>query len=185
MSRTTLAAGIVVLLVVVGATVGFAFGLGPAPGGAGTSEEVDDFPEQTSDDSGTDDGQSTASDDGDTQAASSPPFVFSIDRIEKCGPTCRDVMVTLHNEQNQTAENATVYTRIYAGNSTADDDRVWQGKKAVGTMDADSSVTKTQRVSLSYADGYAIKQNDGWVTIVTTVQSDGKTVTFEERRDVS
>lgn len=190
MSRTTLAVGTAALLVLVGGAAGLAFGFGPAPGGAGTSEDIGDFPEQTGDssetggDSGTDDDQGAGSDGG-THAASSPPFAFSIDRIEDCGATCRDVTVTLFNEQNETAENVTVYTRVYAGNSTAEDDRVWQGKEDVGTLDADSSVTKTQRVSLSYADGYAVKQNDGWVTIVTTVQSDDETVTFEERRDVA
>lgn len=191
MSRTTLAAGIVVLLVVVGGAAGLAFGVGPAPGGAGTSEDIDDFPEQTGDssngidDSSETDDQTAENDGGSTQAVSSPPFTFSIEQIEECGSTCRDVTVTLNNERNQTAENVTVYTRIYAGNSTDEDDRVWQGKKSVGTLDADSSVTKTQRVSLSYADAYAVKQNDGWVTIVTTVQSDDETVTFEERRDVT
>lgn len=189
MSRITLAAGVVVLLVV-GAVVGLAYGVGPAPGGADSSEDFEDFPTESdaaSTDSSSSD-SSTADDgsgDGDTQAATSPPFVFSIDNIEECGTTCRDVTVTLFNQRNETAENVTVYTRIYAGNSTAEDDRIWQGKEDVGTMSADSSVTATKRVSLSYADAYAVEQNDGWVTIVTVVQSDGETVRFEEQRDVN
>lgn len=189
MSRITLAAGVVVLLLV-GAVVGLAYGVGPAPGGADSSEDFDDFPTESdsastdsssSDSSTGDDGSS----DGDTQAVTSPPFAFSIDTIEECGTTCRDVTVTLYNQQNETAENVTVYTRIYAGNSTSKDDRIWQGKEAIGTMSADTSVTDTKRVSLSYADAYAVEQNDGWVTIVTVVQSDDKTVKFEEQRDVN
>lgn len=188
MSRITLAAGVVVLLLV-GAVVGLAYGVGPAPGGADSSDDFDHFPtesdsastDSSSSDSSTEDGSS----DGETQAATSPPFVFSIDNIEECGTTCRDVTVTLFNQQNETAENVTVYTRIYAGNSTAEDDRVWQGKEEIGTMSADSSVTDTKRVSLSYADAYAVRQNDGWVTIVTVVQSDDTTVKFEEQRDVN
>lgn len=189
MSRITLAAGVVVLLLV-GAVVGLAYGVGPAPGGADSSGDIDDFPTETdysatgssSTDSST---QDTGNGDGETRAGSSLPFAFSIDQIEECGTTCRDVTVTLYNQQNETAENVTVYTRIYAGNSTAEDDHIWQGKADVGTMSADSPVTDTKRVSLSYADAYAVEQNDGWVTIVTVVQSDDETVTFEEQRDVN
>lgn len=188
MSRITLAAGVVVLLLV-GAVVGLAYGVGPAPGGADSSDDFDDFPTETdsasTDSSSTDSSTNDDSSGGDTQAATSPPFVFSIDSIEECGTTCRDVTVTLFNQQNETAENVTVYTRIYAGNSTSEDDRIWQGKEEIGTMSADSSVTDTKRVSLSYADAYAVEQNDGWVTIVTVVQSDDKTVRFEEQRDVN
>ena len=184
MSRFTLAAGLIALLVV-GTVAGLAFGVGPAPGGADSSEDLDDFPTATdsgSTDSSTQDGESS---DGETRAASSAPFAFSIDQIEECGTTCRDVTVTLYNQQSERAENVTVYTRIYAGNSTAEDDRVWQGKADVGGVNAESSVTDTRRVSLSYADGYAVEQNDGWITIVTVVQSDDETVRFEEQRDVN
>lgn len=114
-----------------------------------------------------------------------PPFSFTIDRIEECGRTCRDVTVTLYNNQNDTARNVTVYTRIYAGNSTAEGDRVWKGQEDVGTMAANSSATRTQRVDLTTSEAFKVQQNDGWITIVTTIRSDEATITFKNRRDVA
>lgn len=181
MSRRGLAVGLVLVLVV-GGVAAFALGVGPAPGGSDTSEDIDDFPTETEESNDGGDGDSET-DDGSNEATT-PPFTFSIDDIEDCGQTCRDVTVTLFNEQDDTAEDVTVYTRIYAGNSTDESDLVWEGTEEVGAMDANSSVTRTQRVELSYSDGLAIEQNDGWVTIVTTVQSSEETVTFEEERNV-
>lgn len=134
-------------------------------------------------DSGSD-GDSSGSG-GDGSAADGPPFTFGIDRITKCGQTCRDVTVTLTNQQNTTATDVTVTTRIYAGNSTAKDDLVWSGQQDVGSMAAGESVTRTQRVKLSYMEAYAVKQADGWITVVTTIQSEDSTITFKSRRDVT
>lgn len=166
-------------------------GLGPVPGG-NSGEDIENFPTEGNG-SGSDGADGTdGSDGGDSTDGGSggsddsgPAFSFLVERIEQCGQTCRDVTVTLTNEQNRTAANVTVYTRIYAGNSTAEGDRVWQGKQEVGTMEPESSFTGTERVQLSYREGYAIKQQDGWITIVTTVQSADTTLTFRERRDVA
>ncbi len=114
-----------------------------------------------------------------------PPFAFEIDAIEQCGQTCRDVTVTLYNDQNRTASNVTVYSRIYAGNSTNQSDRIWSGQEQIGTLEAGGSSTRTQRVELSASEGFAVQQNDGWITIRTTVQSDRTTITFVNRRNVT
>lgn len=113
-----------------------------------------------------------------------PAFSFEIVAIEECGQTCRDVTVTLYNNQNQTATNVSVDTRIFAGNSTAQGDQIWEDTEDIGTMEPGSSVTRTQRVELSFSQAFAVQQNDGWITVVTTVRSDQTTITFENRRNV-
>lgn len=58
------------------------------------------------------------------------------------------------------------------------DDLVWEGSADVGTLAAGASHTSTERVELSYQDGLSVERNAGWITIVTTVEFDGHTVTF-------
>lgn len=182
MARTRVVIVVALLVLGVAGAAAFAFGVGPAPGG-GDDAEMDDFPTETTTD-GSDGGDGATGGDGST-ADDTPPFTFAIDRIEECGTTCRDVTATIYNEQNRSAEDVVVYTQIYAGNSTAEDDRIWRGKQEIGAMDANGSETRTQRVSLSYGDAYSVEQNDGWITVVTTVQSADRTVTFERQRDVT
>jgi len=166
MKRTFAAAVGVVLLVAAGAA--FASGLlGP---GAASGTDVETFPTETP-------GPSTGDD-------ATAPFTTTVDRVEQCGRTCRNVTTTLTNEQETTAEDVTVYTRVYAGNGTGGD-VVWENRRRVGTLPAGGSVTVTERVSLSVTDALNVRRNDGWVTVRTTVQSAGKTVTVTERRDVA
>lgn len=138
----------------------------------------DDTGDSTATPSGVDDSDDT---DG---TATTGPFAFSVDRIETCGDTCRDVTSTLTNRQSDSATNVTVETKIYAGNGT-DGDTVWTGTESVGTLNADESYTSTERVDLSLTDSYAIEQNDGWATIETTINSDDETVTITEQQQVS
>lgn len=169
---------VVVLLLAVGIGAAVYYGVGPAPGGS-ESEDVSDFPTATA----TADG---SGDSGSDSTAQSSAFLFSIDNIEECGQTCRDVTATLHNEQNETATGVTVYTKVFAGeNNTAADDRVWEGKSAVGTVAAGGSHTTTERVELSLMEANKIQQRDGWITILTTVQSDERTVTFRDSEQVA
>lgn len=194
MQRKFIVAAVVAFVALAGGVGAFATGLGPAPGGD-SSEDIESFPTEgggAETDGGDSESGSGGSDGGDgTDGGSSgsggsgPAFSFLVEAVEKCGQTCRDVTVTLTNEQNRTAEGVTVYTRIYAGNSTAEEDRVWQGKQEVGTMGPESSFTDTERVQLSYREAYDVKQADGWITILTTVESADTTLTFRERRDVA
>lgn len=118
-------------------------------------------------------------------SATEAPFSFNIQTIEKCGQTCRDVTVTLRNNQNETATGVSVYTRIYAGNNTEEKNKIWTGQRDIGELEAESSVTRTSRVELSMQEGFKVQQKDGWITIVTTVKSDQTTITFKSRRDVA
>lgn len=149
-------------------------GVDPMTDSPGDGEPITDFPTATPDDAG-------------SGAEGSPePFSFTIDRVEECGRTCREVTVTLHNNRNATATGITVYTRIYAGeNNTADDDVVWEGRRDVGTLDAGASRTTTERVELSLQEGLRIERRDGWITIVTTVESDQSVVTFRDSQQVA
>jgi|GEM_PF-177463 len=194
MASTTVKTAVVGVVVVIGIAA-LVTGAGSMLGGGGNGEDIDSFPTETpagsdgGDGSGDDggatggDGSSAGGDGGST--TSTPPFTFTIDSIENCGTTCRDVTVILTNEQPAAASDVTVYTRIYAGNTTSEDAIVWQGKEPVGGLAAGGSVERTQRVSLSYGEAYEVKQHDGWITVVTTVQSANETVTFESRRDVA
>ncbi|MFC6942078.1 hypothetical protein ACFQE8_19215 [Salinirubellus sp. GCM10025818] len=136
------------------------------------------------------DGGGGGSNDGSDGGASAdtpapPPYGFDVLRTENCGNTCRDVTVRLTNNRDATANDVVVTTRIYAGNSTGEDARVWEGRRDVGTLEPEGSTTATERVSLSYFEALSIKQKGGWITIVTTVESEGITRRFEERRQVA
>ena len=177
MNRTYLIGGIAVVLVVaVGLGAALYTGAGPAPGGD-SGDEIEDFP--TADDADTEDSDTTSPDETD-------PFSFGIDEIEECGDTCRDVTATLDNNQNETATNVTVYIRIFAGQDNTDtEDIVWEGTEDAGTMAAGEDHTTTERVELSLQDARKIDQENGWITILTTVESDDTTVTFQDSEQVA
>jgi len=117
-------------------------------------------------------------------ATATPPFGFVIENIEECGTTCRDVTTTLTNQQDSTAEEITVYSRIFAGQEIDPDKEVWRGNESVGTLDAEESYTATRRVELSYSEAFEVRNEDGWITIQTTIQTADRTVTFTQQRQV-
>jgi len=195
-SKTYALAGVAGVVLLVAAAVAFATGMGPAPGG--TDDDIEEFPTATTTDDSTAVGSTTGGTGGSTTDGSTtdgaggattttapePAFRTEVDRIENCGRTCRDVTGTVTNDGDAEATDVTVYTRIFAGNGT-DGDVVWEGKREIGTLEAGASTTATQRVELSYTEALAVQQADGWITVQTTVQSDEKTVTGTERRDVA
>lgn len=183
MKRTHVLIGVLAVAAVT--TIGgaaFYTGWGPAPGGGDAGDTITDFPTATP----------TATPGGNGGAAmktatpTPPPFDFTIDRIEECGRTCRDVTATLHNNQAEPATGVTVYVRIYAGQDTTEDDAmVWEGTEPVGTLEAGGAHTTTQRVELSLQEALKVEGNGGWVTIVTTVETDARTVTFRSSEQVA
>ncbi|MFB6090447.1 MAG: hypothetical protein ABEJ97_05250 [Halobellus sp.] len=152
------------------------------PGDA--DESAAPFPTETPGASGT----TTSSGSGETTATATatptPPFGFVIDDIESCGTTCRNVTSTLVNQQDTTAESITVYTRIFAGRGT-DGDVVWRGQADVGTLGPGESYTTTRQVKLSYSEALAVQNEDGWITVQTTVETADQTVTFTDERQVA
>ena len=171
----------VVVVVAVGAGAVVAAG-DLFPGGGDT--DTDSFPTATPE---SDNDGSTATESPDsspTTATPTPPFGFAIDTIEECGQTCRDVTSTLRNQQDTTAENVTVYTRIFVGQGT-DGDEIWRGQEDAGTLPAGDSYTAEKRVELSLSDGLAVENNDGWITVQTTVETEDQTVTFTDERQVA
>ncbi|MFB6218869.1 MAG: hypothetical protein ABEH77_06780 [Halobacteriaceae archaeon] len=133
----------------------------------------------TTDDSGAA-GTTTAT----TATAPGRPYSLTVERVEACGETCREVTTTLANEQSTAATGVTVHTRVYAGDGT-DGEFVWEGTESVGDLAAGDSYTATERIDLSLMEAYAVRQAGGTVTIETTVESAGGTVTFTEQRDVA
>ncbi|MGM0604244.1 MAG: hypothetical protein ACQETB_01085 [Halobacteriota archaeon] len=173
MNRTYLIGGAVVVLVVA-VDLGAALytGAGPAPG-RDSGDEIEDF--LTADDADTGEDSDTTSPD------ETDPFSFVIGDIEECGEICRDVTATLDNNQDEAATNVTEYIRIFAGqDNTETDDIAWEGTEDAGTVAAGEDHTTTERVELSLQDARKIDQENGWITILTTVESDDTTVTFQE-----
>lgn len=170
---------IVVVALAVGIGAVLYTGVGPAPGGqSGDSagETTEAFPTATESDRVTDSTGTTVG----------PPFSFTVDSIDECGTTCRDVTATLTNNQDETATSVIVYTRVFAGeNNTESSDLVYQGNYEVGTLEAGASITTTERVELSFQEALKIDQNDGWITIQTTVDSNETRVTFQDSDQVA
>ncbi len=164
-----------VLLVGMGA---LAFGIGDfAPSSQDDAQATDPFPTETASQNVNEGGETTS------VAGHEQAFSMSIDDVQECGETCRDVTTTLTNQQSSTATDVTVYTRIFAGNGT-DGDVIWSGEQPVGSLEPSESVTATKRVELSLTDAYAVREADGWITIQTTIQSETETMTVTQHRDV-
>ncbi|WP_144903436.1 hypothetical protein [Halobellus captivus] len=175
---------VIALLVAVGAGV-VIVGDDVLPGSSG--DDTEPFPTASTpqDTAESDSGSNGASDGSDADAAvtSTPPFGFVIENVEECGTTCREVTTTLTNNQDTTAEDTTVYSRIFAGQGT-DGDEVWRGEEPVGTLESGESYTATREVDLSFSEAMKVRNEDGWITIQTTVQTADRTVTFTEQRQV-
>lgn len=191
--RTIIVAGAVVVAVL---AVGLAFTAGAGLLGGGSDASVPAASGPSASDAGGGGGSSSGGGAGGGSAGSGggdagtatptpePPFDLDVESVESCGSTCRDVTATLENQQDRRATGVTVYTRVFAGRGT-DGDVVWEGTRDVGTLDAGGADTATQRMEIGYFDAIAIKQADGWITIVLTIETDRQTVRFQERRDVA
>lgn len=183
-TRTVLVAGTV--LVIAGAGMAFFAGGGPAPGwvaGPSADSQSTGPSADTGSDGGTGGGRNGAGT-GDGDDSTTPPYTFSVDEIETCGWKCRDVTGTLTNEQSSSASHVRIDTRIYAGNGT-DGEVVWTDTERVGTLPAGESVTIRKRVKLTWAEAHTVRQNGGWITIRTRLQSDSETIASTHRRDVT
>lgn len=180
MTRKHVVGVVVVFVLAAGLGLAYFLGVGPAPGGGGDS--IEEFPT-----AGEGSGDSDDGDLSDSSASSEEgPFSFTVDEVEECGRTCRDVTATVYNEQDEPASGVTVYTRVFAGeNNTDRDDVVWEGSDEVGALEAGTSYTGTERIELSYRDGLKVDREDGWITILTTVESDETTVTFRDSEQVA
>lgn len=182
-----------VLVAVQAGAIAFVTGVGPFDSGTSGPEPATPDPSDAEGtapadaDGSSGDGDPGGSGDGGSGTAVPAPPPYDIDVLDtgECGNTCRDVTVRLTNNRDEPAEGVFVHTRIYSGNTTAGDARVWEGRREVGTLAAGGSTTTTARVSLSYLDALSVRRNDGWVTIVTTVESETTTETFRERRKVA
>lgn len=128
---------------------------------------------------GGDGGAASSSGDADT-TEQQPPFGFNIEKIEKCGRTCRDVTASLTNNQNAPTEDVVVRSVIFTGG-----DKIWEGQSNLGTIAPGESVTNTKRVKLGYTDAYKVKQNDGKIVIKTYVITEDATYVYKEARDVA
>lgn len=155
----------VIVLVAVGVVAAgfvgvFALGLGPVPSGDGIGAEDSESPPEYEGDDDVED----------------VPFAFTVDHVEDCGTTCRDVTGTIVNTDDETATDVSVEVQAFVEN-----DRIWQGTERIGTLEPGEDRTVEKRVTISYRDGIKILNNDGYVTVRTTVTSSEGSWTFSER----
>lgn len=169
-SRTVVIVSVVAVLLVAGFAGAFALGLYPVPSGDGIGP----------DDSGNGaiDGGGNGSGTGDD--VEDLPFAFTVDDITDCGTTCRVVTATIVNTGNETAMDVTVDVQVFVR-----DDRIWEGTERIGTLEPDAERTVEKQVKISYRDGLKILDNDGYVTVRTTVTSAEGEWTFSERWKVA
>lgn len=130
-------------------------------------------------------GTAAPGDGSDATATPAAEFRIEVREIVECGTTCRDVTLALSNVGTASASGVSVRTELFAGNSTDSGDRIWEGTEDVGTLAAGGTYTTTRRVTLSFSEGFAVRQADGWVTVRTTIRTDEGSVTFVERRNVA
>jgi hypothetical protein len=107
-------------------------------------------------------------------------YAFTIERVENCGNTCRDVTARLTNSGGEPRENVRVATTVLA-----DGEMLWSGNETVGTLASGQSHVSTERVEVGFSGGLQLRANDGYVTIVTEVRSENGTTRFSERRKVA
>lgn len=182
-TRTTMMALGLVGILLLGAGGMLAFDVGSLAGGSdapSTATPAEPNDDGGSADDGGGDGSADDGSDGSSAERTVRPFTIDTKRIEECGNTCRDVTVSLTNNGNHSREGITVTTKMYA-----DDDKIWMGKKSIGTLGSDESTTRTARVKIGFVDAAKVKQNDGTVTIKTVVRWESGSETFRETRQVT
>lgn len=97
-------------------------------------------------------------------------FTFAVENISECGRTCRLMDSELTNTMNESASNVTLTFDVYAGGNST----VWQGRKSLGSLDANASDDQSTRIEVGMGGGLQIRQNGGNATIVTTVYAGGE-----------
>jgi hypothetical protein len=138
--------------------------------------------ERSSDDTDQGDGEDGSSED---EADSSdrtdpePELQFDITALEVCGLTCREATATLANTGGDDATNVTAEVTVLSGG-----EKLLTTTRAVGTFEADERQTRSVPVDGGTADGYVIQDNDGRITIETTLVHDDGQDRFVEQRNV-
>jgi hypothetical protein len=115
-----------------------------------------------------------------TQRNDRGQFDFRVERVKNCGPTCRDVTLTVVNTGETAVRDVRAVTRIRAGDSV-----VWQGSESFSKLRPGESRTVTKRVNLGLFEAAQVRLNGGRVTVLTTVTWDSGRETFRERRKVT
>lgn len=158
----------------VGAATAATPAAGDATGSVGTAAGPNEFVAPDPGIAQADDSQANESQQNETD-----PVSLDVERVQNCGSRCRSVTANITNVGNETLTNVTAETRISAA-----DDQIWTRTHRFGNLSANESANRTARISLGFGDAFLIAQNNGRVTINTTVRWDGGNATFSERRRV-
>ncbi len=110
-------------------------------------------------------------------------FGLDVVETERCGPNCGAVTAQLTNRRSRAATNVTIHARVYAGQTTDEDARLWSDVERVGFLGGEASVTLTRQVRWGVRDADAVRDADRWITVEVVVTADDARVTFtgEER----
>ena len=121
--------------------------------------------------------------DFEAEPAGQEQFGLDVVETEQCGPNCGAVTAELTNRRSLAARNVTVHARVYAGQTTDDDARLWSDVERVGFLGGEESVTLTRQVRWGVRDADAVRDVDRWITVEVVVTADDARVTFtgEER----
>ncbi|MFB6150114.1 MAG: hypothetical protein ABEJ48_10660 [Halobacteriales archaeon] len=111
-------------------------------------------------------------------------FSLTVVGAASCGLTCRDVTIELTNNRARSVTNVVLVARVFAGRTTEADAIVWRGRTRIGTMTAQGTTIVSRQIGLSLAEGNAVRKQNGWVTVVVTIDSDAGSATITRELQV-
>ncbi|MFC4438222.1 MULTISPECIES: hypothetical protein [Natrialbaceae] len=99
--------------------------------------------------------------------------------LTECGATCREATTTLRNTGDDDATDVRVSVTVFT-----DETVVWETDDRLGRLAAGAGVTRTYRVDVDPGAALAIRENDGWLTIAVTIESDQQTERIIREKEV-
>lgn len=111
-------------------------------------------------------------------------FSLTVVDAANCGLTCRDVTIELTNNEDRSVTDVEMVARVFAGRTTEANAVVWTDRSRIGTMAAGGTVTVSRQIGLTLGEGNAVRNQDGWVTVVVVIDSDAGTATITRRLQV-
>jgi hypothetical protein len=110
-------------------------------------------------------------------SADGPAIEFEVaEGANQCGTFCRSNTITVTNAGNEKATGVVRKTTVYAGDTT-----IHEGSGTIGTIAAGESIQKTVEIETGFGAIAPVQQNGG-VTIVTTIEHDDGSGTWRTRR---
>ncbi|WP_152529852.1 hypothetical protein [Candidatus Halobonum tyrrellensis] len=107
-------------------------------------------------------------------------FVADIKRVVSCGPTCRDVTLSLTNAGDVEATDVTVDVTVRSGGTA-----IWAGSESIGSLAVGESYETQQRVDFGYEDVARIVGDDRTVLVQAIIRTNRGNLISEQVYDLS